>query len=86
VLDGQLRVWEYIDLSNSKDDGLITRRTRFAEGVPGRRFLIHGSFLAIWEKHVLFNLRCDSENGVGLQYTYLLSINHISIQTSFELC
>lgn len=38
VLDRQLRVWEYIDLSNCEDDGFITRRTRFADGVPGHRF------------------------------------------------
>ena len=74
MLDRQLRVWEYIDLSNCKYDGIITRRTRCAGAVPGLRLLIHGSFLAIWEKHVLFNLRSDSEDGVGLQYTYFLSI------------
>jgi hypothetical protein len=77
VLDRQLRVWEYIDLSDCKGDELITRRTRFAGGVPGRRFLIHGSFLAIWEKLVLFNFRSDSEDGVGLQYTYFLSITFL---------
>ena len=74
MLDRQLRVWEYIDLFNRKYYGLITGWTRCADAVPGLRLLIHGSFLAIWEKHVLFNLRSDSEDGVGLQYTYFLSI------------